>query len=43
MADKPTGKTTLEALDLPAGFATLTQEAAEQMVADAEENGKQDD
>ena len=43
MADKPTGKTTLEALDLPAGFATLTQEAAEQMVADAEENGKQAD
>ena len=42
MADKPTGKTTLEALDLPAGFATLTQEAAEQMVANAE-NGKQDD
>ena len=42
MADKPTGKTTLEALDLPAGFAPLTQEAAEQMVADAE-NGKQDD
>ena len=42
MADKPTGKTTLEALDLPAGFAPLTQEAAEQMVADAE-NGKQED
>ena len=42
MADKPTGKTTQEALDLPAGFAALTQEAAEQMVADAE-NGKQED
>ena len=42
MADKPTGKTTLEALDLPAGFAVLTQEAAEQMVADAE-HGQQDE
>lgn len=42
MAGKPAGKTVLEALDLPAGFTAITQETAEQMVADAE-NGKQGD
>ncbi|MBH5329842.1 PhnD/SsuA/transferrin family substrate-binding protein [Eikenella sp. S3360] len=42
MAGKPAGQAALESLDLPAGFAALTQEEAEQMVA-AAEGGKQDD
>ncbi|WP_225748533.1 PhnD/SsuA/transferrin family substrate-binding protein [Eikenella sp. Marseille-P7795] len=42
MAGKPAGQTALESLDLPAGFAAVTQEEAEQMVT-AAEGGKQDE